>query len=83
MFRHIAIAAGAALMLIAPAALAGKAKPAPKPAKAAIVCPVMHGKVADPAKASKSVYMGKTYYFCCPGCKPLFDKNPGKYVGKK
>jgi YHS domain-containing protein len=22
---------------------------------------------------------GKTYYFCCEGCKRLFTKKPGKY----
>lgn len=31
--------------------------------------------------AAKSEYMGKTYYFCAPGCKTAFDKNPGKYIG--
>ena len=25
-------------------------------------------------------YKGKTYYFCCSGCKPMFDKNPQKYI---
>ncbi|HAJ35074.1 MAG TPA: YHS domain-containing protein [Chloroflexi bacterium] len=28
----------------------------------------------------KSEYMGKTYYFCAPGCKVAFDKAPEKYV---
>ena len=46
-------------------------------------CPVMGGKIPDVSKASgKSVYHGKTYYFCCSGCKPAFDKNPGKYIKK-
>ena len=27
-----------------------------------------------------SKYRGKTYYFCAPGCKAEFDKNPEKYV---
>lgn len=47
------------------------------------VCPVMGTKIPDVSKASgKSEYKGKTYYFCCPGCKPAFDKDPEKYVGK-
>jgi YHS domain-containing protein len=25
-------------------------------------------------------YKGKKYYFCAPGCKTEFDKNPEKYV---
>jgi YHS domain-containing protein len=24
--------------------------------------------------------MGTTYYFCAPGCKVAFDKDPDKYV---
>ena len=47
------------------------------------VCPVMKNKIPDVSKAAgKSVYKGKTYYFCCPGCKPMFDKNPEKYLKK-
>ena len=44
----------------------------------------MGTKIPDVSKApgGKSVYKGKTYYFCCPGCKPLFDKNPEKYIKK-
>ena len=45
------------------------------------VCPVMGNKIPDVTKAAgKSVYKGKTYYFCCAGCKPKFDKDPAKYV---
>ena len=29
----------------------------------------------------KSTYEGKTYYFCAPGCKKMFDANPEKYIG--
>lgn len=29
----------------------------------------------------KSEHMGKTYYFCSPGCKTAFDKDPKKYIG--
>ena len=55
----------------------------PAPAKKAVVrCPVMGGVVKDTKTAPKSIYKGKTYYFCCPGCKPEFDKNPAKYVKK-
>ncbi|HIE04871.1 MAG TPA: YHS domain-containing protein, partial [Candidatus Latescibacteria bacterium] len=32
-----------------------------------------------PAKAE---YKGKTYYFCAPGCRAAFEKEPEKYVGK-
>lgn len=29
----------------------------------------------------KSEHMGKTYYFCAPGCKKKFDENPMNYAG--
>ncbi|MGC8833368.1 MAG: YHS domain-containing protein [Armatimonadota bacterium] len=48
------------------------------------ICPVMGTKVASIADAAgKSVYKGKVYYFCCPECKPKFDKNPEKYIHNK
>ena len=44
-------------------------------------CPVMGSKIPNVSKASgKSVYKGKTYYFCCAGCKAKFDKDPEKYI---
>ncbi len=51
--------------------------------KPVVTCPVTGQPVKDPDKAAKSEYKGKTYYFCCPGCKPKFDKDPEKYVGKQ
>lgn len=30
---------------------------------------------------STSTYQGKTYYFCSPGCKTAFERDPEKYVG--
>ena len=39
------------------------------------------GMQVDPQKAAgRSDYQGKTYYFCCSACKPMFDKNPEKYL---
>lgn len=52
-----------------------------KNAKGQLICPVMGGVVASAAKASGfSDHNGTRYYFCCGGCKPMFDKNPSKYV---
>ena len=42
-------------------------------------CPVM-GLPID--KNLFTVYKGKKVYFCCPGCKPEFEKNPEKYLAK-
>ena len=30
----------------------------------------------------KSPYKGQTYYFCAPGCKKAFDRNPEKFLPK-
>ncbi len=39
------------------------------------------GMEVDPKTAvAKSTYQGKTYYFCSPGCKRDFDKEPQKYL---
>ncbi|MGI6295633.1 MAG: YHS domain-containing protein [Armatimonadota bacterium] len=61
---------------------AGRKAPAKASKKVvSAVCPVMGSKIPDVTKAAgKSVYKGKTYYFCCAGCKPKFDKNPAKYA---
>jgi YHS domain-containing protein len=35
----------------------------------------------DPKTAKwKSSYNGKEYFFCAPGCKKAFDKDPKKYA---
>jgi len=35
----------------------------------------------DPAEAAgSSQYNGTTYYFCSPGCKQKFDRDPQQYV---
>jgi YHS domain-containing protein len=28
----------------------------------------------------KTIYQGKYYYFCAPGCKKTFEANPQKYI---
>jgi P-type Cu+ transporter len=42
--------------------------------------PVCHMEVNEKTAAAKSVYKGKTYYFCAVGCKKTFDKDPGKFL---
>jgi YHS domain-containing protein len=50
-------------------------------ATAVLICPVTGNKIKSVKDAvGHSVYKGKTYYFCCPACKPKFDKNPAKYI---
>lgn len=39
------------------------------------------GMMVDPETApAKAEYKGKTYYFCAPGCKVAFEKDPEKYL---
>ena len=39
------------------------------------------GMEIDPKTAAGKIeYKGQTYYFCSPGCKKAFDKDPEKYV---
>jgi len=45
-----------------------------------VICPVMGRAFNITEESEKSMYQGKVYYFCCPGCKPLFEKNPEKYL---
>ena len=41
------------------------------------------GMDIDPVTAAgKSEYKGQTYYFCSPGCKKDFDKDPQKFVSQ-
>ena len=40
------------------------------------------GMDVDEKTALRSEYKGQTYYFCSPGCRKSFDKEPEKYVGK-
>jgi Cu+-exporting ATPase len=45
--------------------------------------PVCGMKVDDQKAAAQSTYEGKTYYFCCAGCKGKFDQNPQQYASQK
>jgi len=39
------------------------------------------GMPVEPQKTDfKSLYQGKTYYFCSAVCKGVFDRDPKKYV---
>ena len=42
-------------------------------------CPVMAGPIN---KELYTEYKGKKVYFCCPGCKETFEKEPEKYISK-
>ncbi len=44
--------------------------------------PVCGMQVDEKTPAGKSEYKGNDYYFCSPGCKASFDKEPEKFVLK-
>lgn len=56
-----------------------KAKPKAQD-KTEVICPVTMTKITPTTASDKIDYKGKTYYFCCAGCKPMFQKNPKKYI---
>lgn len=42
--------------------------------------PVCNMEVEPESAAAEAEYKGRTYYFCAPGCKVAFEKNPEKYL---
>lgn len=39
------------------------------------------GMIVDEKNApATTAWQGHTYYFCAPGCKTEFERDPGKYV---
>jgi YHS domain-containing protein len=44
--------------------------------------PVCGMDVTPEAAAGKFEYKGKTYYFCSPGCRRSFEKDPEKYLAE-
>jgi YHS domain-containing protein len=44
-----------------------------------VLCPIMDEPIN---KDLYTEYKGKQVYFCCPGCKENFEKEPEKYLDK-
>ncbi len=42
--------------------------------------PVCMMQVDEKTAKYQSEYKGGKYYFCAPGCKEAFDKDPQKYI---
>ena len=43
-------------------------------------CPITGEELTIAKNTEHAVYKGKHVYFCCPGCKKSFDKDPDKYT---
>jgi YHS domain len=46
-------------------------------------CPVSGDVFRVGADTGFATYNGRVYAFCCPDCKPDFDKDPAKYADKR
>jgi YHS domain-containing protein len=71
----------------APAGAAATAKPVVKgPGEAKVgdtaTCPVSGEEFVVEATSPKLEHDGKTYFFCCSGCKKKFEAEPGKFAKK-
>src|SRR6185369_12887329 len=44
--------------------------------------PICGMQVNEETAKNTSVFEGKTYYFCCGGCKKKFDADPASHTGK-
>jgi len=42
--------------------------------------PVCGMEVNKEETAATTEYKGQTYYFCAPGCKQMFDRDPEAYL---
>jgi YHS domain-containing protein len=45
--------------------------------------PVCQMDVDEQTASVQSTYLVKTFYFCSPGCREVFDKDPGQYLPKE
>ncbi|MBN2369958.1 MAG: YHS domain-containing protein [Vicinamibacteria bacterium] len=47
------------------------------------LCPVTRRELTIKEKTARSEHKGRHYVFCCPGCKPKFDKDPANYLSQE
>ena len=45
--------------------------------------PVCQMEVDERTAAATCSYQGQTYYFCAPGCREAFEKDPEQYLPKQ
>jgi len=45
--------------------------------------PVCGMRINPEDAADETIYKGKIFYFCAPGCRNAFEKNPKKYFIKQ
>jgi YHS domain-containing protein len=47
------------------------------------VCGMDVDETSARAAGRTSEHEGRTYFFCAPGCKEAFDKNPASFLGAR
>jgi YHS domain-containing protein len=62
------------------AAAAPKVFTSPQKVGSKATCPVTGDQFTIAKDTVHAEYKGKHVYFCCPGCKKSFDKDPEKYT---
>jgi xanthine dehydrogenase accessory factor len=75
---HAAPAPQAGPKSAAPAA--AKSKPAATPAEGKAIDPICKMQVDIKAARHTAQHEGRTFYFCCAGCKQRFEQNPSAYI---
>ena len=45
--------------------------------------PVCQMDVDEKSAAAQTTYKGHTYYFCAPGCREAFEKDPARYTSQQ
>jgi xanthine dehydrogenase accessory factor len=60
--------------------LGAVAVPAPSPETHEAIDPICNMTVQVASARFRSVYEGKTYYFCSPGCLKKFEESPAEYA---
>ncbi len=62
------------------AAAAPKVFSSPQKIGTKATCPITGDQFTISKDTLHAEYKGKHVYFCCPGCKKSFDKDPEKYT---
>ena len=55
-------------------------KPSTKNTDTGDIDPVCRRKIPEVTDELSTLYQGRIYRFCCPGCKREFDANPELYI---
>ncbi len=50
---------------------------------AQVIDPVCGMTIDSQNAGATAEYQGKTYYFCSPGCKKAFEKDPARYIAQQ